>query len=516
MLLQPPARIETIFSSLIADTTVKSVTIISVLMGIIALALYTLTLAPTFSWGDSADLSLRIADWHSPDFVGTSRDYVLYRWIGTLFLYIPFGDVGAKTNFMSAFFGALSIGAISFLSGYLANSRIAAIGAGVSFTFSHDLWFNAVMAEVNTFNVFLVIASITAMTVWSRTNKSIYLYTSAFIAGLMLSHHAIGLVLLLPLFVIFVAKLKQVNLAQFILSILVWSVAATLYWSRTIQQFGKGLSLLRISGLAQPGNTFFDVEPLHESIKFIVYTMYNLPGPAIILMFVGLYYVYKKKLFEAAPLFLWSAIIIWAGVKTSVPDKFEIYLLAYPSMAMLIGFGLAMVVEKYSLSSKACAVLVALLVFFPVITYATAAWASHAFKLNLSGAREAPYRDADLYFLWPPKNGDFGPRKYAEEALQSVEPNALLIADYTLWRPLRLVQAVEHQREDVELAYVERLLSGGVDNYINTHINSRAIYLATNNPGRYYQLDRIQARFNISRIGVVYHVLERSPDGSNR
>ena len=516
MLLQPAARKETIFSFLIADATVKSVTIISALMGMIALGLYTLTLAPTFSWGDSADLSLRIADWSSSDFVGTARDYVFYRWLGTLFLYIPFGDVGTKTNFMSAFFGALSIGVISFLSGYLANSRISAVGAGVSLTFSHDLWFNAVMAEVNTFNAFLVIASITSIVIWSRTHKSIYLYASAFVAGLMLSHHAIGLVLLLPLFVMFVARLKHVTLVQFILSIIVWSVAATLYWSRSIQQFGKGLSLLEISGLAQPGNAFFDVTQLHEFVKFIFYTVYNFSGPAMILMFVGIYYVYKKKLFEATPLLLWAAIIIWAGVRTSVPDKFEIYLLAYPPMAILVGFGLAMVVEKYSLSSKACSVLVALLVFFPVITSATAAWASHAFRLNLTGAREAPYRDADLYFLWPPKNGDFGPRKYAEEALQSVEPNALLIADYTLWRPLRFVQAVEHQREDVELVFVEMLLSGGVDNYINTQINSRAIYLATNNPGRYYQLDRIQARFNISRVGVVYHVLERSPDGLNR
>jgi hypothetical protein len=130
--------------------------------------------------------------------------------------------------------------------------------------------------------------------------------------------------------------------------------------------------------------------------------------------------------------------------------------------------------------------------------------------LCLTGAREAPHRDRNLYFLWPPKNGDFGPRKYAEEALHALDADALLIADYTLWRPLLFLQAVEKQRPDVKIVFVEPLYSQGVDNFIDEQLEYKPVYLATDNPGRYYQLDRLEKRFSLRQVGSVFRVYRDS------
>ncbi len=64
--------------------------------------LYWITLAPSFSWGDSADLPLRVYGEPHSEAQATARDYVLYRLVGRAFLQLPFGDVAYRLNLLSA------------------------------------------------------------------------------------------------------------------------------------------------------------------------------------------------------------------------------------------------------------------------------------------------------------------------------------------------------------------------------------------------------------------------------
>ena len=64
--------------------------------------LYWITLAPSFSWGDSADLPLRVFGEPDSEAHATARDYVLYRLVGRAFLLLPFGDVAYRLNLLSA------------------------------------------------------------------------------------------------------------------------------------------------------------------------------------------------------------------------------------------------------------------------------------------------------------------------------------------------------------------------------------------------------------------------------
>jgi Protein of unknown function (DUF2723) len=492
------------------DTNISRIALISCFISFVTLGLYVVTLAPTFGWGDSADLALRMIDWSDPTFVGTHRDYVLYRSIGALFQFLPFGDGGTRANFMTAFFGALSVGMVGYFAGFLTQSKLAAIGASFSLAVAHSFWFLSVTAEVYTFNAFLALSAFTAMGIWYRTNKPMYMVIAAVLAGVTLSHHAIGLVLTATLGALALTKAKDIRPISLAVSIFLWSGAATIYWLHIFPRFGHGLPLLETIELGAVRDPFYDVAPVREFLKFLAYALYNFSGPSVLFIFFGIYTSVQKRLYEVLPAALWAMLLIYAGATSSAPDKFNIYVLVYPSFALFVGLGLAFVAEKYSLSLKTSAAVAASLIVFPTFTYASAVGLSRAFTFDLTGAREAPCRDRNLYFLWPPKNGDFGPRKYAEEALRALDADALLITDYTLWRPLLFLQAVEKQRPDVKIVFVEPLFPQGVDNFINEQLIYKPVYLATNNPGRYYQLNRIEKRFTLRQVGSVFRIYRDS------
>ena len=99
--------------------------LISILVGIAALALYVRTLAPSLLWGDSAEfqtLSYTLGMTHP-------SGYMTQIMFGKLFTYIPVGNIAYRVNLMSAFFGALAVAETYSIVRLLRGWRSAAIGA---------------------------------------------------------------------------------------------------------------------------------------------------------------------------------------------------------------------------------------------------------------------------------------------------------------------------------------------------------------------------------------------------
>lgn len=69
----------------------------------------------------------------------------------------------------------------------------------------------------------------------------------------------------------------------------------------------------------------------------------------------------------------------------------------------------------------------------------------------LGQRRKLPYRDDYKYFLQPWKNGERSAEKFAHEALDSVDENAIIYADTTTAHALLYVQQVEGLRPDVKI-----------------------------------------------------------------
>ena len=287
----------------------------------------------------------------------------------------------------------------------------------------------------------------------------------------------------------------------------VFVAMSALYTQRFAADLEKGRGLVRALGLSTPGNPFYDAAPLKEAVKFIGYTGYNFAGAGGLLAVLGLVTVLRRRDAAWFALLTWGALLVGAGVGSTIPDKFNIYVMAYPSLACLAGEGLLAAQSRWGLSRRSLVGLVVALVTVPVATYAAVVQVSHRTGVDLVGARQAPYRDNAAYFMWPSKRGDTGPRRYAEEALAAMPQGAVLIVDYTLWRPILLLQRVEGVRTDVEVRFVEKLFKPGVAEFISGVPPERAVFLGTDTPAAYYQLDRVNAAYGLKREGVVVRVV---------
>src|SRR5215471_5269945 len=213
---------------------------------VVALLLYTLTLAPTVTLVDSGELIL--AAWgmgiaHPPGFP-------LWVMLAHLASLLPFGNVAVRINFSSAFFAALACATLALVIAELIitassspkprrpskaahQSRKSedstgrrslmfapAVGAGLLMAFSRTLWFYATITEVYALNTLLILVVFFLMLRWRRriladrrasgaaadagkitstiTVHDPFLYAAAFVFGLALGDHHVTVALTLP------------------------------------------------------------------------------------------------------------------------------------------------------------------------------------------------------------------------------------------------------------------------------------------------------------------------------
>jgi len=172
-----------------------------VAVGGIALAVYAQTLLPGVGWGDIARFQYVARIWGVPHRFG----YPLYIGLSRLFGYLPIdsplgasgGSYAYRANLMSAVFAALAAMTVYFIVLRLADDRIAALSAGLSFAFSRALWGQAVVAEVYTLNAFLIGAVLLALLAWHQTRKGALLYVGLGLYALSFGNH-MTVVTLLP------------------------------------------------------------------------------------------------------------------------------------------------------------------------------------------------------------------------------------------------------------------------------------------------------------------------------
>lgn len=475
----------------------------------LAMVLYVLSIAPTFSWGDSADLAMRLVSDIDQTFVGSNRDYVLWRLVGQAAAWLPLQDAGLRANLFTAFWGAVTVGAVAAFVQVTSRSTVAAFAAAGSLAVSHSFWLLSVIAEVYTFNAALVFLSFSCIACWWHTDRPVFLLMTSFFSGLSLAHHATGLVLLSSLVPLVVMRARSINLSVLAFCCVVFALTSAIYWIGVFPRLASDMGLVKALRLKMTQNPFYEPSVPREAAKFVAYLTFNFIGIALILGLIGLVRVSKRMIYVMLPPLFWAAAFIYAGLTHWAPDKFNVYVLVYPTFAILVGLGAAWVVERFALQIVGAGAILGLLLLMPPISYATAVLASRSLDIDLVGARTVPLRNNAAYFLWPPKTGDYGPRIFAESALLHLPLDAILIADYTIWRPILLVQTVENFRTDVQVHFVENLFSEGIDSWINKQECGRRVFIATDDPPQYYQLDKIQNMFDITRFESVYEVQRR-------
>ena len=226
---------------------------------LVALLLYSWTLAPTVTLTDSGELIIVARG------LGIAHPPGVPLWIilAHLASLVPFGNIAVRINFSSALFAALAcamltltMADLTITASYLATSkrrkRVAqqsktaeesglarlllaapALGAGLLMAFSRTLWSYATITEVYALNTLLILVILFLMLRWRRrivadrlrvgtaitagevtseiTSYDAYLYAAALLFGLALGVHHVTVALTLPAIAVVVYRTQGVG-----------------------------------------------------------------------------------------------------------------------------------------------------------------------------------------------------------------------------------------------------------------------------------------------------------------
>jgi hypothetical protein len=189
------------------------------LVGLLSLAIYVRTLAPTITWRndgvDSGDLATAVATGGVPHPPG----YPTYLVLGEVFKLLPFGDVAYRLNLLSATCAALAAALMGLVTYQTLSTAIpsqlqkhedvsqvkrlpwlCAAAAALTLAFSGPYWSQAVITEVYALNALFAAALFYAGLQAQVANQSWLVPVLASLLGLSLGNHT-SILLLLPMLV---------------------------------------------------------------------------------------------------------------------------------------------------------------------------------------------------------------------------------------------------------------------------------------------------------------------------
>jgi hypothetical protein len=195
-------------------------------------------------------------------------------------------------------------------------------------------------------------------------------------------------------------------------------------------------------------NTALSWKLTRENILFIVL---NFPTPNALLFLVGLYGLHRIGPASALRNLVLALLMLFFvfACRYTIVDRFAFFLPFYCVVAIVIGLGM------HELSSRlrrpAVLYLAAAFSSLPIAVYAMAPEGAQRLRVPIGTRQDIPYRNDYEYFLQPWRTGYRGAEKFAREALETAEPNAIIYADTTTVAPLRYMQEVKALRPDVQI-----------------------------------------------------------------
>jgi Protein O-mannosyl-transferase TMEM260-like len=461
---------------------------------------YWLTLSRTINSFDSAELitgaySLGII--HAPG-------YPLYLLIAHLATRLPWGDIPLNVNLLSAIFSSLAATVIFFASWRLTRSIWSSVLAALLLAFSRLFWSQAVIAEVYALNAFLIACIVLMAIIWYEQPSRRNLIGLAFIAGLSLVHHPSSMLLLPGLVVLVLLRASEARLTWRkvwpVLPAMILPLLLYLYLplrsaaGPPLDYVGDyfNVNLASIEGLLWmvSGQMFAEElfgRPILEGLSQFVFLgrqlWLNLVGGGLVLAMYGLVSL-RRRIGLAFFLGGGAALII---IFFAFYDVVDSALMIHPALVLLAP-PLALGTDRFVTKVLRPAVL----------RSTTQIWLlALLMVVSVSLVISANWRFAD-------RSEDYSAYKFAQEVMEIVEPNALVLAQWTSATPLEYAQIVEGRRPDVEildrgllgLAVRDQLKREGIatsDEYgpfavavlterVREELNERPVYIMEDDP----------------------------------
>jgi hypothetical protein len=432
------------------------------LLGVFALVLYLMTLAPTVLYyklpflRDSAVLQAKIAVLGIPDYTG----YPTYVMLGKLFTFLPVGDVAYRVNLASAVYAALAVVVVYIVGVQLTGRAVAAAAGAIAFAVSRLFWSQAIVAEVYTLNALFVALILFVLFLWRERRRDRYLLLAAFLMGLSLTHHLTS-GLLLPAGLVFVfmverrklldRKLVLKGVGLFLLGLLPYAylpIRASMdylpegwIWGQPlIREYPPntlyGFYNLVSGGLWKERMWAFGLEELPGRFSMYLYYLYGEAGqfsvPLVLVALGGFFYlIYRDRVAAALLGILYFGWLFYA-LEYDIEDIYYYFIPTYLVLClwMAVGFdALLKVAETPTMRLPSLA-----------RTILSVAPSVVVLVLPLVGVGET-YREVD-------RSQDYRGREIIEAVAEDVKPNATILHHRS---PLDYMILVEGRRRDVTL-----------------------------------------------------------------
>jgi hypothetical protein len=485
---------------------------------ICATVLYIISCAPGLLWQDSGLIQYRI--WHNDieGFLGLALSHPLFYIVAIAAKYVPLGEFAYRVNLVSAIAAAVTVANL-FLLVYLWLGKVfPAVVAAVTLALSHTFWFHASIIETYTLWSAIFTAELIMLLQYTKTQRVIYLYWLGLLNGLAIAVHNLALIpfLCYAVFFIFLLTKKNIHLKDLAIIVLLWIVGAIPYEYLIIRNVIQTGDVSRILASAAFGarwqgavlNTSLSTGIIKGNFLFI---FLNFPTPNFLLFFAGFFILSKVSPSRGFRNVLIGLILLFFifAFRYNVPDRFAFFLPFYCMVSVFVGLGAYFFLEQ--INRKVFVVLILLFSFLPVAVYAVApAWAEKM-QFNLGTRNNVPYRNDYKYFLQPWKTGYKGDERFANEALEAVENNAVIFADSTTVAPLLLVQEVTGKRPDVKV--VSGIISSKnapifSGDTIEQILKDRPVYVVSRHAA--YCPSFVLDNYNLKPAGLLWQVVKRS------
>jgi len=530
--------------------------LIAALVFLLTTSFYVLTLSPSLAWGDGVKLqteaitgesfvfSEMTAEEFKPDpflfsKVGVAAwDHPLYIMLGyTLVRSLPSVDALWLVNLISAIFGAASVAVVFLISIRITSSTLAACFAAFALAVSHTFWWHSSTPEVYTLFVFLLLVSYALLDEYGKTGKNSHLVGGAFFLGLSASNHILAF-LAIPAFVIYflmARKTLRFDSSGWKKSLVI-AVGFLAGFSPFIIQFIRVSENFSIHETVGPalGSTFLTrldfFSPVILGSSLITYASFLAFqfGPiGVILGILGMRRVFARAEPSLRKILAFFIVFMLFGVLYRVTDQFAFFLTSYVFFSILMAIGASHLLTTLRTNPRFILTIIlvlSLLLTPPLYRLVPQLARQNGIGDTLLGIPQigTGLRDGFAYYIDPNKRGDFNAYNFGRETMISLEPNAVVIAEWYTdtdeYFILRYFYKVEGLRPDVTIlgwptedpfTFDSQLVLDVIEDSFPTH----PVYLASLSD-EYYAASKLVSVYCIVPENNLYRLYEKDNDAS--
>lgn len=318
-----------------------------------SLFIYLFTIFPVVSSGDGGELAsccylLSIAH---------PTGYPLYTLIGKLFTFLPVGSIGYRVNFLSCFFSSLTTVILyKILKNLLKNNFIIPVFSSLLFAFSPAIWYQSLLTEVYSLNIFFFSILIFIFIIWREKRNLRLLYIFTFLYGVSFSHYFL-VITYLPVFLYILLK-ENKKIPNPLFLIFIFMLGANIYTyipvrsitdypfarfnAHTLSSF---LDFINAEGFKEISLDLERYKEVFPNLIFYFLSQFSLFG--VIVFLWGIYRVRREDIFLS--LFLISSILINLFFSLPASFSFDIESFISPTyflMSIGIALGLSYIFRK--------------------------------------------------------------------------------------------------------------------------------------------------------------------------